>query len=313
MNDTAAKPDWVAADWGTSNLRVWAMSASGKVLASRWSDAGMAGLTRDGFEPALLALIEDWLPQAGQLQVVACGMVGSRQGWVEARYRAVPCSIAPLGELTRAPATSSRIAVYVVPGIKQATPADVMRGEETQLAGLLAQQPNFDGVACLPGTHSKWVQISAGEVVSFCTFMTGELFALLSRQSVLRHSVTAVGWDDGAFDAGLADGLARPEALARRLFSLRAESLIAELSPIAARSRLSGLLIGVELAASRAYWLGQNLAIVGAPEMSRLYERALGHVGATAQITDAEHLTLAGLSVAYKTLMNQEDTTKCAS
>jgi 2-dehydro-3-deoxygalactonokinase len=313
MSDAALQPKWVAVDWGTSNLRVWAMGPDGHVLAARQSDAGMASLPRDGFEDALLVLISDWLESDAVLPVVACGMVGSRQGWVEARYRTVPCSIAPMGALTAAPSKSAQIQVHVVPGIKQMDPADVMRGEETQIAGLLAENPNFDGVACLPGTHSKWVQISAGEVVSFCTYMTGELFALLSQHSVLRHSVAAKGWNETAFDAGLAEALARPEALARRLFALRAEALIADLSPEAARARLSGLLIGVELAAAKPYWLGQNLAIIGAPEMSRMYQRALASVGAQASVTDAEHLTLAGLGAAYKSLMAEQDKTKCAS
>jgi 2-dehydro-3-deoxygalactonokinase len=86
-----------------------------------------------------------------------------------------------------------RLRVSILPGLKQAVPPDVMRGEETQIAGFLAAAPGFDGVLCLPGTHAKWVQISAEEVVSFRTFMTGELFDLLSTQSVLRHSIAGEG------------------------------------------------------------------------------------------------------------------------
>ncbi|UPH70335.1 2-dehydro-3-deoxygalactonokinase [Abyssibius alkaniclasticus] len=295
-----AKPAWVAVDWGTSNLRLWAMGEDGTVLEARASNAGMSGLARHEFEPALLAQLQGWLPESGRLAVLACGMVGSRQGWVEARYHQVPCKAAPFETLAEAPVQSPRISVLVVPGLKQMSPPDVIRGEETQIAGLLAAQPDFDGVACLPGTHTKWAQISAGEVVSFCTYMTGELFALLSRGSVLRHSIAETGWDEAAFDAGLADALARPEAIARRLFSLRAESLLTELSPLAARARLSGLLIGTELAAAKRYWLGQNLAIIGAQEISRIYARALESQGASANLHDATGLTLAGLTAAYR-------------
>jgi phosphonate metabolism protein PhnN/1,5-bisphosphokinase (PRPP-forming) len=99
-----------------------------------------------------------------------------------------------------------RLSVHVAPGLRQGKPADVMRGEETQIAGFLALNPNWDGVICLPGTHSKWVHISAGEVVSFQTFLTGEMFALLSQASVLRHGMQGDGWDDAAFDAMAAQG-----------------------------------------------------------------------------------------------------------
>ncbi|MDZ4095977.1 MAG: 2-dehydro-3-deoxygalactonokinase, partial [Paracoccaceae bacterium] len=174
--------------------------------------------------------------------------------------------------------------------------ADVMRGEETQIAGALALHPGFDGVICLPGTHSKWTHVSAGEVVSFQTCMTGELFALLSTQSVLRHGMAGDGWDDAAFDAALSDALSRPEKLATRLFSLRAEGLLAGLAPAQARARLSGLLIGIELAATRPYWLGQPVTLIGAEKLSGLYARALAAQGVVARQLPGAACTLAGLA-----------------
>ena len=292
------KPDWIAVDWGTSNLRVWAMGADG-VLAEAQSDDGMGSLSRDAFEPALLRLIEPWLG-GGVTPVVACGMVGSRQGWFEAPYRAVPCTPLDRGALVMVPTTDARISMMIAPGLKQAAPADVMRGEETQIAGALALHPAFDGVVCLPGTHAKWAQISAGEVVSFQTFMTGEMFALLSRQSVLRHGMTGDGWDDAAFDAALSDALSRPEKIAARLFGLRAEGLLGGLSPQAAKSRLSGLLIGIELAAARPYWLGQAVTIIGTEALARSYARALTVQGVPAQLLPATACTLAGLASLYQ-------------
>ena len=168
----------------------------------------------------------------------------------------------------------------------------------TDAAGALALMPGFDGVLCLPGTHSKWVHISAGEVVSFQTFMTGELFALLSTQSVLRHGMAGDGWEDAAFDAALSETLSRPERIAARLFALRAEGLIAGLSAAAAKARLSGLLIGLELAGSRAYWLGQPIAIIGADRLSALYARALAAQGASSRQLSARDTVIAGLSAA---------------
>jgi 2-dehydro-3-deoxygalactonokinase len=288
-------PAWIAVDWGTSNLRAWAMGGDGAVLAEASSDDGMGKLGREAFEPALLRLIAPWLC-AGRTHVTACGMVGSRQGWCEAPYRTVPCTpIDPAAQVT-APATDPRILVHIAPGLKQTSPADVMRGEETQIAGALHLMPGYDGVLCLPGTHSKWVHVSASEVVSFQTFMTGELFALISEHSVLRHGMTGNGWDDDAFDTAVSDAISHPERIGARLFALRAEGLIAGLTPAAARSRLSGLLIGTELAATRAYWLGQRVTLVGADHLSTAYARALVAQGIEAQGLSATDCTLAGLT-----------------
>ncbi|WP_299360562.1 2-dehydro-3-deoxygalactonokinase [uncultured Paracoccus sp.] len=292
-----ARPDWIAVDWGTSALRVWAMADDGTVLDRGRSDQGMGGLDPEGFEPALLALIGGWLPAAGTIPVIACGMVGARQGWAEAGYRPVPC--APLAlPLTVPPVSDSRIRVGIVPGLSQLRPsADVMRGEETQIAGVMALEPGWDGVVCLPGTHSKWAEISAGEVVSFRSFMTGELFALLSTRSVLRHGLAGSGDDDeAAFDAAVLDGAARPEALAARLFTLRAEALLTGLPAAAARARLSGLLIGAELVAARPWWLGRDVLIVGDDAMAGRYGRALSAMGVTSRTLPAERAVLAGLS-----------------
>lgn len=287
--------DWIAVDWGTSNLRAWAMGAGG-VLAHGESHDGMGSLSRDGFEPALLRLVSPWLAEGRVTPVIACGMVGARQGWIEAAYRAVPCTPVSAAQMTVAPTLDPRLRVLIAPGLSQARPADVMRGEETQIAGALALSPGFDGVLCLPGTHAKWVQVSAGEVVSFQTFMTGELFALLSAQSVLRHGMAAEGFDGSAFDAGLDEALSRPNDLAARLFRLRAEGLLHGLSPLAARSRLSGLLIGAELAAAKPYWLGQAVALVGAEGLASAYARALAAQGIAARMLPATDCTLAGLS-----------------
>jgi 2-dehydro-3-deoxygalactonokinase len=289
-------PDWIAVDWGTSNLRAWAMGAAG-ILAEAQSGEGMGTLARDGFEPALLRLVEPWLVAGRQTPVIACGMVGSRQGWVEAPYRAVPCAPVSAQGLCPVVTQDPRIVVQIAPGLSQARPADVMRGEEVQIAGALLLTPGFDGVFCLPGTHSKWAQISAAEVVSFQTFMTGELFALLSTQSVLRHGM-GEGWDEGAFDEGVSDALSRPERVGAKLFSLRAEGLLNGLAPAAARSRLSGLLIGTELAGAKPYWLGQRVRLIGAPALCANYARALATQGVTAETLSATDCTLAGLVAA---------------
>jgi len=288
--------DWIAVDWGTSHLRAWAMTSVGDARAEVGSDKGMGCLEPEEFEPALLDLIEPWLG-SGEMDVTACGMVGSRQGWAEAPYVAVPCKPLELRPVP-APTKASRLTLRLIPGLKQETPADVMRGEETQIAGYLAAHPGFDGVLCLPGTHTKWAEISAGEVVSFRTFMTGELYATLTKQSVLRHSV-GEGWDEAAFAGAVAEAMSKPEMLAARLFSIRAEGLLRGPDPAAANARLSGLLVGAELASARPYWLGREIAVIGAEFQAKVYSEALARQGLDVAEVDGSAMTRAGLTALH--------------
>jgi 2-dehydro-3-deoxygalactonokinase len=138
--------------------------------------------------------------------------------------------------------------------------------------------------------------------VSFQTFMTGELFELLSARSVLRHSVDAAETEPEAFAEAVADTLSRPERLAQRLFSIRADSLLSGLPPEAARAQLSGFLIGAELAAARPYWLGQEVAVAAAPGLARLYAAALEAQGVSTRRLDADPLTRLGLARIWRAM-----------
>lgn len=297
----------IAVDWGTSNLRAFALDASGALLAEAASDQGMGRLTPDGYEPVLLDLIGPWLDPGRVTPVAVCGMAGARQGWTEAAYRAVPC--APVGgPFARPPVQSPLIDVFIVPGLSQAEPADVMRGEETQIAGVLAARPGFSGIVCLPGTHSKWAMVKGGRVERFSTFMTGELFALLSHESVLRHGFAGAGkeTDWPAFEAATRETAANPQLFAARLFSLRAESLLTGLSADVAQSRLSGQLVGMELAAARDYWLEGAVTIIGNGGLSQLYRRALTLFGVEAETVSGEATVLAGLAQVFESIGKEQ-------
>jgi 2-dehydro-3-deoxygalactonokinase len=292
----AIRADWIAADWGTTALRLWAIGAAGEVLAERRSDKGMGRLAPEGFEPALLEIAAAFLSPDRVTEVVICGMAGARQGWIEAPYQDVPCPPAGRDAVT-APTSDPRIRVRILPGVAQAAPPDVMRGEETQIAGLLAGCPGFDGLACLPGTHTKWVRLRDGRIEGFRTAMTGELFALLCDHSVLRHAI-GPGWDEAAFAAAVAEAALRPEALSAALFSIRAASLVAGMPGDAGRARLSGLLIGSEIGAMRALWQDRPVAVIGAEEISAHYATALACLGVESRLQLGEDLCLAGLLAA---------------
>jgi 2-dehydro-3-deoxygalactonokinase len=283
---------WIAVDWGTSHLRAWAMSDADEVLAEAQSDKGMGRLAPHEFEPALLDLVTPWLH--GETEVMACGMVGSRQGWTEAPYAPTPCHPLDLQPVP-APARDPRLRLRLIPGVKQENPPDVMRGEETQIAGFLARNPAFDGVLCLPGTHTKWAAISAGEITGFRSFMTGELYATIGKHTVLRHSV-GEGWNEAAFLDAVSETLSRPEMLAANLFTIRAHGLLRTPDPDAANARLSGLLIGAELAGSRPWWLGRDVAIIGSDRTTAVYAAALRQQGLTPHTADGSAMTRAGLA-----------------
>ena len=284
---------WIAVDWGTTHLRVWGMGASDEPLFHASSTMGMGAVETGGFEPALMDLVEDYVSHfEDSITVIACGMVGSRQGWIEAPYRSVPCQ--PLSE-DHVKSDGKRFEIHVISGLRQDRPADVMRGEEVQIAGYLSLNEDFDGVMCLPGSHTKWARISAEEVVSFQTVMTGEMFAVISNNTVLRHSLMDEGLNETLFLEAVEEGMAHPARLTSRLFSLRAEGLLFGLSAPDVRSRLSGLLIGMELAATKPYWLGEKIAVVGAEALSSLYVKALEEQGNVALVEDGLDMTLKGL------------------
>lgn len=88
----------------------------------------------------------------------------------------VPCAIP-------APLRAGRF--HLLPGVRQAEPFDEMGFEATRIAGFLALNPGFDGALCLPGALTRWVQISAGEIVSFRSFLTGTLLHLLELPEAL--------------------------------------------------------------------------------------------------------------------------------
>jgi 2-dehydro-3-deoxygalactonokinase len=132
--------------------------------------------------------------------------------------------------------------------------------------------------------------------------MTGDMFAALGDHTVLRHSVQSDDWGWDAFDTAVGDAMARPERIAARLFSLRAEGLLNGMTNATARARLSGLLIGAELAGAKPYWLGQQIAVIGAGNLTALYVRALALQSAPATQVKGDAITLAGLTAAYRRL-----------
>jgi 2-dehydro-3-deoxygalactonokinase len=215
-------PVLLACDWGTTNLRAWTLDNGGAVVAQRDFALGVSKLGPGDAARRFDAEVRPGL-DAQDLPAVLCGMIGSNLGWTAVPYADCPASLADLaGGLT--PVADD---VRIVPGLRCdgiAGSPDVMRGEETQVLGWLAQHPDRRSgrhVICHPGTHAKWVLIEDGRIVRFVTAMTGELFAVLRAHSVLRSDAPAD--DMAAFDLGLS-AAGEGDALAARLFTAPAWS-----------------------------------------------------------------------------------------
>lgn len=299
------QPFCAAVDWGTTRFRLWLLGRDGGALAERRSDEGLSSLAgRDGF-PGVLEGHLAALGASAELPVIVCGMAGARQGWVEARYLDVPARLDDVvGSAVKVPDVARD--VRILPGIaqRQAERPDVIRGEETKLLGLRAQGA-AGGLVCMPGTHSKWVSLEGGRVEGFATFMTGELFDLLARHSILARSIesTEFGPRDPAFAAAVAEALARPAEIANRVFAVRPAELLGFAARGAGAARLSGVLIGTEIAgaASRFGAFGEAL-LVAEGKLAALYEAALAVAGKRTRIFDAGQAVRTGLGAAARAL-----------
>ena len=307
----------IALDWGTTSLRAYLLGSTGQVLKVRTLACGimqLPGTARlvagqwcaDGFELAFDDACGDWLDANPGVPVIACGMVGSAQGWCEAPYRETPASLNALGTALQRVRSVRGVDLHIVPGVIQRSALpNVMRGEETQVLGVLQSFPQLnDCLIGLPGSHSKWVQVQDGNLVHFDTFMTGELYAAVCEHTILgRTQQRSEQFDPAAFDRGvqvalLPDGRLGPLST---LFSARTLGLTGQLSPTQQPDYVSGLLIGHELSAlggavreRRGAAPMPAIILIGNSRLCERYQRALAACG-FADVRLAEQATEQGL------------------
>ncbi|MES3020829.1 MAG: 2-dehydro-3-deoxygalactonokinase [Pseudomonadota bacterium] len=277
-------------DWGTSNRRAYLIERGGRCLARHEDNQGM--LAVGGAFPASLAALRRSMQVDDAVPVVMSGMVGSASGWQEVPYLDIAT---PLTELAaRLVPVSGHAGCLIVPGYcSRVDGVDVMRGEETQLLGALALGVG-DATIILPGTHSKWVQLQAGRIERFATFMTGELFAMLAAGGTLTAIMAPGDEDEAAFAAGIAQArLGLP--LSQTLFGARARVVAKDMAASKARSFVSGLLIGTEFAAS-GVGAGAQLNILGSAALGAHYARAARHFCDAPKLLDPDAVYLAALT-----------------
>jgi len=265
----------------------------------------MTSAAKTGFSTVLashLAAIE--APE--NLPVIVCGMAGARQGWVEAGYIDVPTPLAAI--LTGAVSVPGESRdIRILPGLAQrdiATP-DVMRGEETQLLGALGRASSGAQAVCMPGTHSKWVHVTDGKVTGFSTFMTGELFDVISKHTILSHAVAGAEEqpaDAAAFEAAVSAAFARPALASNLLFTARSGQLLHGISAAAAQARLSGTLIGLEIAGALQDAANSDITLVASGRLQALYEQAFKTLSLAFTAIDADAAVRRGLSAAAEAI-----------
>ncbi|MDC0657565.1 2-dehydro-3-deoxygalactonokinase [Leisingera sp. SS27] len=189
------------------------------------------------------------------------------------------------------------LTVHALPGLSQPAPCGLIQGAAARLHGFVQLNPDWDGVVCLPGSAvTHWVQVSAREAVSFQSALTGQLAAAVTQPMALDADT---GCSGAALTTAAADGIAKPELLAARLAALQAEARLGRLPAEDICGRLWGVLLGAELAASRPYWLGQNVALLADAPLQAVYSAALKAQGLPVTVADPQRMTLEGLTRAW--------------
>ena len=281
----------IGVDWGTTSFRAFRIARDGAIRDRRTALRGLLNVPDNRFADTLREEIGPWLA-AGEDHVLLSGMIGSRQGWIEAPY--LPC---PAG----APEVAAALVaiefdwgqVKLVPGLSaadEAGVAEVMRGEETQVFGVLGAMGG-SGLACLPGTHSKWVQVEGGRIIGFTTHMTGEVFGALRGHTILGRMMREGPADGAPFDTGVGRS-GDPGGLLHHIFGARSLVLAGQLAETEAAAYLSGILIGHEVRAALAERQGEVVHVIGSPELTLLYARAISAQGGYPERHDGEAAAL---------------------
>ncbi len=276
------KPSLISLDWGTSSLRATLVSSEGEIVESRSVAGGVMTVKDRAFESSLNAICEDWIDSYG-CPIVASGMIGSRQGWVEAPYIECPATPAAAASAFTTLSIGNKVDMHIIPGVRcgdAATMHDVMRGEETQIWGADV----LPGSVCvLPGTHSKWVAVGEDSTIThFATYMTGELYGLFTKHSILGRLMEFGREDKEAFRTGVTLGLKHPEQASHIVFAARTAGLMSLLGPDGLPDYLSGILIGLEVASAmltHGSAISRSVVLIGDDDLCSRYELALRAAG----------------------------------
>lgn len=291
----------IAIDWGTTNRRGYLLDDSGNIQESLEDNLGILAVPAAGFEDALETFVAKWRRADGSRPpVLMSGMVGSRQGWIEASYALCPACAGDLAaSVMRVPTIED---TWIVPGIcLNDDRRDVMRGEEVQIFGALELTSRTSATICLPGTHSKWARVEDARLTDFATAMTGETFEIMRTHSILSTLMNKDAAHDGdAFRRGL-EKSASTGGLLNHMFSVRADGLFGVTGADQQSSYLSGVLIGNEIRqlAGTFHQTAEPVLLVGTAALARIYNAAFDYLGIACKSVDGEAATVKGLAAIW--------------
>lgn len=303
---------YIAGDWGTSNLRLYLCERSNRTNSSKIIETrfgpGISQIQGD-FEDRFFNLTQDWLDAHPGITVLLSGMVGSTIGWKEAPYLTCPVNSSQIAG-GRLNFVSRGTNFSILSGLRSINPLgspDVMRGEELQLLGWMNQNPDSGSklLFALPGTHNKWAFTASGQVQTFLTAFTGELFALLRSQSILISEASSFAFNSEIF-LGAVDSVRGLEGahLVHILFSTRAKQVLGEINQEEALSYLSGLIIGADITgALEKFEDFDKLIIIGEPTLSKHYRLALDHLGVSSSMCDPSEIAISGYDVIFSEIL----------
>lgn len=302
---------FIGIDWGSSNCRAALISMAGEVMATKDSPRGALTLRHDEFAAVFEQLTGDWITRHNVLFALASGMVGSKQGWLQAPYVNTPATMESLIESVQW--FDQKIPVGIVPGIanyQDGRVLDILRGEEVQVFGVLKAYGISGGLLILPGTHSKWINVGHSRVDSFRTYMTGELFDVIKKNSVLKYALGESQAHPDFIEEEFLAGchMALQSSLLHNLFGMRTRSITTDVKPQSLDSYYSGLLIGEEIrdGLARLPHPGtQKVYVVGSAKLVGLYQKALG-LHAVEVVAVDEKIAFAGLSAMANSIVEHK-------
>ncbi|MEM7464462.1 MAG: 2-dehydro-3-deoxygalactonokinase [Pseudomonadota bacterium] len=310
MPESSSSPVLALVDWGTSSFRLWLVDENGETTYSAHSSEGMVAARSSGFDKTLEKHIADGQGNSN-IPAVICGMAGAKTGWHQARYLALPADFEVIANAAVKVPDLTRD-VFILPGIakRNADAPDVMRGEETLVVGALANRPKGGAWCCLPGTHSKWVSVADGRISDFRTYMTGDLFKALSNHTILSQSSSGAGGTSPTipleqrkeFAQSVLAASSNPEQATALLFSIRAYGLLRDEDAFQAVARLSGTLIGLELAGMNTSLGNEPVLLISEGSIGACYQRAFEETGTQYELIKAEDAVKTGLIAAGRML-----------
>ena len=290
--------DWIAIDWGTTNFRAYFIKNDIIIKKVSTSD-GIKNIKKNNFEKTLTKNLGIKNNLNDNIIILSCGMIGSQQGWIDTGY--VKNLNLKNKNLVKVNTRNKKLHFFIVKGIFQKNPYDVIRGEETQISGFLSLFKNYSGYVCLPGTHSKWVKISKGKILNFKTFMTGEMYEMITTNSILKHSILEKKINLKVFDNSFLTSLKSEFNIFANLFEIRSRYLLSK-KKYHPRSEILGYLIGSEIKNNFKNIKKSKVAIIGSKYNSKIYSRVLNLLKIENSSFNSSDITIQGLKNFYKRL-----------